>query len=50
MALNDKFTIQEINMDTKDLSCDIKAKEIEAYWSIECEKHPTNKHYKVYCD
>ncbi len=50
MALNDKFTIQEINMDTKNLTYDIKAKELEAYWSIECEKHPTNNHCKVYCD
>ena len=50
MALNDKFTIQEINMDTKDLSYDIKAKELEAYWSNECAKHPTNNHCKVYCD
>ena len=50
MALNDKFTIQEINMDTKDLSYDIKAKELKAYWSNECEKHPTSNHCKVYCD
>ncbi len=50
MALNDIFTIQEMNMDTKDLSYDIKAKELEAYWSNECEKHPTNNHCKVYCD
>ncbi len=49
MALNDKFTIQEINMDKKDLSYDIKAKELEAYWSNECKKHPTNNHCKVYC-
>tara|TARA_Y100000746_G_scaffold4615_1_gene4261 strand:- start:5 stop:157 length:153 start_codon:yes stop_codon:yes gene_type:complete len=50
MALNDKFTIQEINMDTKDFSYDIKGKELEAYWSNECEQHPTNNHCKVYCD
>ena len=50
MALNDKFTIQEINMDPKDLSYVIKAKETEAYWRNECEKHPTNNHCKVYCD
>ena len=50
MALNDKFTIQEINMDTKDLSYDIKAKELESYWSNECAKHPTNNDCKVYCD
>ena len=40
MALNDTFTIQEMNMDTKDLSYDIKAKELEASWSIKCKKHP----------
>ena len=50
MALNDKFNIQEINMDKKDLSYDIKAKELEAYWSNECKKHPTSNHCKVYCD
>ena len=44
MALNDKFTIQGINMDTKDLSYDIKAKELEAYWSNERAKYPTNNH------
>jgi|TARA_E500000075_G_scaffold128191_1_gene134549 hypothetical protein len=50
MALNDKFTIQEINMETKEFSYDINSKELEAYWSKECEKHPTNNHCKVYCD
>ena len=50
MALNDKFTIQEMGMDKKDLSYNIKAKEIEAYWNNECEDHPTNNHCKVYCD
>ena len=50
MALNDKFTIQEINMDSKDLSYDIKAKELETYWSNECAKHPTNNHCKIYCN
>ncbi len=33
MALNDTFTIQEINLDNKDLSFDIKLKKIEAYWN-----------------
>ena len=50
MALNDKFTIQEINMDTKDLSYDMKAKELQAYCNNECEKNPTYNHCKVYCD
>ena len=33
MALKDKFTIQEINLDKKYLSYDIKQKELEAYWN-----------------
>ena len=49
MALNDKFTIQEINMEAKEFSYDINAKELEAYWSNESKKHPTNNHGKVYC-
>ncbi len=40
MALNDTFTIQEINLDKKDLSSDFKQKELEAYWNNECEEHP----------
>ena len=43
MALNDTFTIQEINLDKKDLSYDNKHKEIEAYWNKECAEHPSNK-------
>ena len=50
MALNDTFTIQEMGMDKKDLSYDIKAKELEAYWNNECKEHPTKNHCKVYCD
>ena len=50
MALNDTFTIQEINLDEKDLSYDIELKEIEAYWNKECAKHPSNNHYKIFCD
>ena len=33
MAINDIFTIHEINLDIKDLSYDIKAKELETYWN-----------------
>ena len=33
MALNDKFNIQEINMEKKEFSYDINAKELEAYGS-----------------
>ena len=50
MALNDKFTIQEMNMEIKEFSYDINAKGLEAYWSNECERHPTNNHFKVYYD
>ena len=50
MALNDTFTIQEMDMDKKDLAYDIKAKELEAYWNNECKEHPTKNHCKVYCD
>ena len=34
MALNYTFTIQEINLDKKDLSYDNKRKGIEAYWNM----------------
>ena len=50
MALNDTFTIQEINFDNKDLSFDIKQKKIEAYWNNECTEHPSNNHCKIFCD
>ena len=39
MTLNDTFTIQEINLDKKDLSYDNKLKEIEAYWNKEYAEH-----------
>ena len=50
MALNDTFTIQEINLDKKDLSYDIKPKELETYWYNECAEHPSNNHCKIFCD
>ena len=50
MALNDTFTIQEINLDKKNLSYDNKRKEIEAYWDNECAKNPSNNHCKIFCD
>ena len=50
MALNDIFTIQEINLDEKDLSYDNKLKEIKAYWNNECAEHPSNNHCKIFCD
>ena len=50
MALNDTFTIQEINLYKKDLSFDNKLKTIEAYWNNECTEHPINNHCKIFCD
>ena len=50
MALNDTYTIQDINLDKKGLSYDTKPKEIEAYWNQECTKHPSNNHCKIFCD
>jgi hypothetical protein len=50
MALNDTFTIQEINFYKKDFSYDIKPKVLEAYWDKECEEHPSNNHCKIFCD
>ena len=50
MALNDTFTIQEINLDKKDLVFVINPKELEAYWNDECAEHPSNNHCKIFCD
>ena len=50
MALNATFTIQEINLDKKNLSYDNKLKEIEAYWNNECTGDSRNNHCKISCD
>ena len=50
MVLNHTFTNKEINLNKKDLSYDIKLKELEAYWNKECEEHPSNNHCKIFCD
>ena len=50
MALNETFTIQEINLDKKDLSYDTKPKRFLSYWNDECEEHPSNNHCKIFCD
>ena len=50
MALNETFTIQEINLYKKDLSNDFKQKQLEDYWNNEYEEHPSNKHCKIFCD
>ena len=50
MALNDIFTIQEINLDKKDLLFDTNPKGLEAYWNNECTEHPSNNHCKIFCD
>ena len=50
MALNDTFTIQEINLNKKNISYDNKLKEIEAYWNNEFTEHPSNNLCKIFCD
>ena len=50
MALNDTFTIQEINLDKKDLSYDIDFEEIETYWNNEYTEFPSKNRYKIFCD
>ena len=50
MALNDTFTIQDINLDKKDLAYDNKRKEIEAYWNYDCAEYPSNNHCMILCD
>ena len=50
MALNDTFTIQEMDLDTKNAPYDTKAEELETYWNKECEQHPSNNHCKIFCD
>ena len=50
MALNDTFTIKEINLDKKDHSYDIELKEIETYWNNEFVEHPSNNYYRIFCD
>ena len=50
MALNDTLTIQEMDLNPKNLSYDINAKELEAYWNKESEKHPSNKPCKIFYD
>ena len=50
MALNDTFTIQEINLDKKKLSFDNKLKEIEVYWNNECAEDPSKNYFKIFYD
>ncbi|WP_072014672.1 hypothetical protein [Prochlorococcus marinus] len=50
MALNETFTIQEINLDKKDLSYDNNLNAIEAYWNYKCADHLSNKHCKIFYD
>ena len=44
MALNNIFTIQEINLDSKDLSFNFKPKHLEAYQNNECAEYPGKNH------
>ena len=50
MALNDTFTILEMGLDTKSLSYDIQAKAVEDNSNKECDQHPRNNGYKIFCD
>ena len=50
MALNDTFTIQEIYLDKKDLSYDIKPKELEVFCNNECAEHQIKNYCKIYCN
>ena len=50
MALNDTFSIQDINLEKKHFLHDNKPKEIEAYWNKECSEHPSSNHCKIFCD
>ena len=50
MAIKETFHIQEINLDKKDNSYYVNAKELEDYWNNECAEHPSNKHCKIFCD
>ena len=50
MALDDKFTIQDINLDKRDFLYDIKPKRLKSYWISECAEHPSNNHCKIFCD
>ena len=50
MAINDTFTIQEINLDKKDLSHDNNLKGVESYWNNECAEHLSNNHCTIFCD
>ena len=50
MALNYTFTIQEINLDKKDLLFDTNPKGLEAYSNKEFKEHPSNNHCKIFCD
>ena len=49
MALNDTFNIQEINLEIKDLSYDVNAKELETYWKNEFAEQPSNNNCKIFC-
>ena len=48
MVLNDTFTIQDINLDKKDLLHDTKPKRLVSFWNIECPKHPINNYSKIF--
>ena len=50
IALKDTLTIQDINLDKKELLFDINPKRLESYWYRERAEHPSDNHYKIFCD
>ena len=50
MALNDTFTIQEINLDKKELSFDNKLKKLKFIGIMNGTEHPSNNQCKIFCD
>ncbi len=43
MALNDIFMIQYINLENRDFSYYVKAKELEEYWNQDYANHSNKK-------
>ena len=50
MALNDTFTIKEINLDKKYFLNYFNLKGVEAYWNNVCAEYPSNNQYKIFYD
>ena len=50
MTLNETFTIQDINLDKKNLLYDPNPKRLKSFWNIESAEHTSNNHCKILCD